>query len=174
MMIKRVMIVFIITLMASVASAIDLPATGTVEVCFTPGEDCTGEIVQEINGARREILLQAYEFTSTPIAKAMAAAARRGVRVIAILDKSQRTSKYSGATYLLHAGVPVYIDERPSIAHNKIIIVDRADVITGSFNYTRAAQEWNAENLLILRGNESLVEQYLRNFASRQSVSVQY
>lgn len=165
MLINRIFIAVIIALMASVASAIDLPATGTVEVCFTPGEDCTGEIVREINGAQREILLQAYEFTSAPIAKAIAAAARRGVQVIAILDKSQRTSKYSGATYLLRAGVPVYIDERPAIAHNKIIIVDRAEVITGSFNFTRAAQERNAENLLILWGNEPLVAQYLQNFA---------
>jgi len=164
----------ILLLVPYVAAAVELPATGSVEVCFTPGEDCTGKIIREINGARQEILLQAYEFTSTPIAKAIAAAARRGVQVVAVLDKSQRTSRYSGATYLLNAGIPVYIDERPAIAHNKIIIVDRSEVITGSFNFTKAAQERNAENLLMLRGNGPLVEQYLRYFAERQRMSVTY
>lgn len=60
--------------------------------CFTPGQDCTGQLVKLLNAARREILVQAYSFTSAPIAKALRDAHKRGVAVIVILDKSQRTS----------------------------------------------------------------------------------
>ena len=174
MLTSRILVILSIFYMSSVATGAELPSIGTVEVCFTPGENCTDEIVQEINGARHEILLQAYEFTSTPIAKAIVAAARRGVQVVAILDKSQRSGRGSKGLYLLQAGVPVYIDEQPAIAHSKIIIVDRAAVITGSFNFTKNAQERNSENMLILKGNAPLVEEYLRNFANRRALSAQY
>ena len=174
MLISRLCVVLSILLMSTVATAIELPATGTVEVCFTPGENCTGEIVQEINSARHEVLLQAYEFTSASIANAIVAAARRGVRVVAILDKSQRLGRGSKASQLLNAGIPVYIDGLPSIAHNKIIILDRDTVISGSFNFTKAAQERNSENMLILKGNAPLAEGYLRNFANRRALSAQY
>ena len=39
--------------------------------------------------------MQAYSFTSAPIAKALVEAHKRGVDVRVILDKSQRTEKYS-------------------------------------------------------------------------------
>ena len=174
MTIKNIFTIALFLLASTAANAIELPAVGTVEVCFTPGENCTGAIVREINGADHEILLQAYEFTSTPIEKALVSAARRGIRVVTILDKSQRLQRGSKASYLLKAGLPVYIDEQPVIAHNKVIIVDRQTLITGSFNFTRAAQESNAENLLIFHGNKRLVDQYTNNFASRRAASVPY
>jgi phosphatidylserine/phosphatidylglycerophosphate/cardiolipin synthase-like enzyme len=73
------------------------------------------------------------------------------VSVEAILDKSQRTAKYTGATFLANNQIPTYIDAAHAIAHNKIMIIDKQTVITGSFNFTRAAVEKNAENLLIIK-----------------------
>ena len=35
--------------------------------------------------------------------------------------------------------------------HNKIMLIDGDTIITGSFNFTKAAEESNAENLLVLR-----------------------
>jgi phosphatidylserine/phosphatidylglycerophosphate/cardiolipin synthase-like enzyme len=60
--------------------------------------------------------------------------------------------------------IPTYIDSAHAIAHNKIIIIDRSTLITGSFNFTKKAEEKNAENLLILNGNKPLVDRYIRNF----------
>jgi phosphatidylserine/phosphatidylglycerophosphate/cardiolipin synthase-like enzyme len=94
---------------------------------------------------------QVYSFTSGPIAKALTNAHKQGIKVEAILDKSQRSKRYTSATYLKKAGIPVYIDSVHAIAHNKIMIIDRETVITGSFNFTRAAEEKNAENLLIIK-----------------------
>ena len=44
-----------------------------------------------------------------------------------------------------------------------------AAVITGSFNFTQAAQHRNAENLLILRGNPALVKIYLENWQQHRA-----
>jgi phosphatidylserine/phosphatidylglycerophosphate/cardiolipin synthase-like enzyme len=76
------------------------------------------------------------------------------VKVEAILDKSQRNEKYTSATFLANVGVPTFIDDKHAIAHNKVMIIDRSTVITGSFNFTKAAEEKNAENLLIIKSKE--------------------
>jgi phosphatidylserine/phosphatidylglycerophosphate/cardiolipin synthase-like enzyme len=51
-----------------------------VIVCFTPGGNCTDAIVQALNDAKHTILVQAYSFTSAPIAKALLDAHKRGVQ----------------------------------------------------------------------------------------------
>jgi phosphatidylserine/phosphatidylglycerophosphate/cardiolipin synthase-like enzyme len=147
-------------------------------VCFTPGRDCTGLVVSEIAQAHSEILVQAYSFTSAPILSALKAAHDRGVDVEVIVDKtsarvSKSGSRYSAATYLTNAGVPVWVDTTVSIAHNKVIVIDRATVITGSFNFTAAAQYHNAENLLVIR-DSNLAGEYRANWQRRQAVSRPY
>jgi phosphatidylserine/phosphatidylglycerophosphate/cardiolipin synthase-like enzyme len=77
--------------------------------------------------------VQAYSFTSAPIAKALLEAHQRGVQVQVILDKSHRTDTYSGADFLANQGVPTKIDAAHAIAHNKLIIIDGETVLTGSF-----------------------------------------
>jgi phosphatidylserine/phosphatidylglycerophosphate/cardiolipin synthase-like enzyme len=138
-----------------------------VQVCFTPEygstPSCTQDIVDAINSTRRTILVQAYSFTSAPIAKALVEAHRRGVEVKVILDKSANTHHYSAATFLEHMGVPVWIDAQHAIAHNKVMVIDDAIVITGSFNFTKAAEEHNAENLLIIH-DPALAAHYTENW----------
>lgn len=140
-----------------------LAAPAGEKVCFTPGGECTQMIVDFIGSARHEVLMQAYSFTSAPIAKALVDAKRHGIDVRVILDKSQVTEKYSGADFLTHAGIPVLIDRKHAIAHNKVIVIDRAAVETGSFNFTKAAQSNNAENALIL-ADPALAQKYVTNW----------
>ena len=144
-----------------------------VEVYFSPKGGCTEAIVTALAAATNTVYVQAYSFTSTPIAAAIAAANRRGLKVQVILDSSQRTDKYSGADYLKNSGIPTYIDDRHAIAHNKVMIVDGAVVITGSFNFTNAAEERNAENLLIIR-DPVLAGKYLGNWLAHAVHSVPY
>lgn len=147
------------------------PADTHYEVCFTPGSDCTGMIVNEINKANSSIYLQAYSFTSKPIARAVADAKHRGIDVVVILDKSQvKNNKYSSAKYLARQQIPVYVDYQPAIAHNKVIVIDNQTVVTGSFNFTKAAQEENAENVLVIH-DKNLASIYLNNLMSRKSFS---
>jgi len=121
-----------------------------IKVFFSPKGGCTEAVVENVGKAKSTVLVQAYSFTSAPIAKALVDAAKRGVKVQVILDKSQRTEKYSGADFLLHEGVPTFIDAKHAIAHNKIMVIDSHTILTGSFNFTKAAEENNAENLLVI------------------------
>lgn len=117
--------------------------------------------------------LSKWLITSAPIAKALMNAHKRGVKVEVILDKSQRTQKYSSATFLLNVGIPVKIDAQHAIAHNKVMIIDGETVITGSFNFTRAAEENNAENLLIIQ-DKKLAERYTKNWQDHAQHSEVY
>ena len=94
-------------------------------VYFSPHGGCTDRIVRALQGARRRVLVQACSFTSEPIAEALAQAARRGVRVEVIVDKSQRTAWHTAADELVADGIPVELDTTHAIAHNKIMIIDR-------------------------------------------------
>lgn len=133
------------------------------QVYFSPDGGCTDAIAGQLNEASSTVLVQAYSFTSAPIAKALIDAKKRGVDVQVILDKSNVTAKYSAADFMLHADIPTYIDAQHAIAHNKIMIIDGGTVITGSFNFTKAAEEHNAENLLVLR-NKDLAAGYTKNW----------
>jgi phosphatidylserine/phosphatidylglycerophosphate/cardiolipin synthase-like enzyme len=143
------------------------------QVCFSPDSKCTAAIVERIDNAKSEILIQAYSFTSVPIAKALINAHKGGVKVEAVLDKSQKKERYTSATFLTNAGIPTYIDSRHAIAHNKIIIIDKETVITGSFNFTKAAEEKNAENLLIIK-SPKLAETYIDNWNKHKQHSEEY
>lgn len=146
-----------------------LPSTGTVEVAFTPGDDAAGLVVAALEQAQRQILVQAFSFTHAGIAKALIAAHKRGVEVKLIADREQ-TERIEGGKVAMIAktGVPVWLDDEHQSAHNKLIIIDAglssAALVTGSFNFTNAAQYRNAENLLLMRGNEKLVELYSDNW----------
>jgi phosphatidylserine/phosphatidylglycerophosphate/cardiolipin synthase-like enzyme len=134
-----------------------------IQVYFSPKGGCTEAVVTSLKGAKSNVLVQAYSFTSAPIAKALVEAEKRGVKVQVILDKSQRTEKYNEADFLVHEGVPTWIDAKHAIAHNKIMIIDGKTVLTGSFNFTKAAENNNAENLLVIQ-DPTLAAKYTANW----------
>lgn len=170
----KILTILSLLLLSFSAIAAPIPSTGNIEVFFSPRGGVTEAVVAEIAKAKQEILIQAYSFTSKPIAKALLDARKRGVRIDAVLDRSNATAKYSAATFLANAGIPVLIDSAHAIAHNKIIIIDGSTLITGSFNFSKAAEEKNAENLLVIKGNQRLVDQYLRNFQNHKGHSEPY
>lgn len=144
-----------------------------VQVWFSPHGGATEAVVNALNHATNTVLVQAYSFTSAPIAEALVQARRRGVKVQVILDKSQRTEKYSEADFLQHEGIPTLIDSEHAIAHNKIMLIDDYLVLTGSFNFTRAAEEHNAENLLLIN-DPVLAKRYLDNWHAHEQHSEPY
>lgn len=154
----------LLALISTAAYATDLVLNDVpAKVYFSPNGGCAQAIIDEINNAKTEILVQAYSFTSAPVAKALLEAHKRGVNVQAILDKSQRNANYSSANFLANSGIPTFIDAAHAIAHNKVMVIDGTTVITGSFNFSKKAEEKNAENLLILRSAE-LAKAYKENW----------
>jgi phosphatidylserine/phosphatidylglycerophosphate/cardiolipin synthase-like enzyme len=155
------------------AQAHEVLLNTVAEVYFSPKGGCTEAIVSEINRAKSEILVQAYSFTSKKIAKTLADAHARGVSVQVILDKSQRTARLSAAAFTARNGIPTFIDRDHAIAHNKVMIIDKLTVITGSFNFTKAAEEGNAENLLIVRSS-AMAQIYRTNWNDHRQHSVEF
>lgn len=141
---------------------------------FSPNGGCTQAAVDQVNGAKKQVLVQAYSFTSAPIAQALVEAKHRGVDVQVILDKSQRGERYSSATFLANEGVPTYIDAAHKIAHNKVMVIDGQTVITGSFNFTKSAEEGNAENLLVINNAPELAARYAQNWREHLGHSTLY
>ena len=146
-----------------------LPASGTVQVAFTPGDDAGKLIADAINSAQHQVLVQAFSFTHRKIAEALIAARRRGVDVKVIADKDQTHRIPTSVIARIAAeGVPVFTDSDHASAHNKVMVIDadspNAILITGSFNFTQAAQHKNAENVLVMRENPALIEFYLKNW----------
>ena len=70
-------------------------------------------------------------------------------------------------------GIPTFIDDRHAIAHNKIIIIDGKTVLTGSFNFTKQAEEHNAENLLVIE-DAALAAKYTQNWNTHFAHSQPY
>ena len=152
--------------------------TAKVAACFTPAEDCESVIVQVINNARTHIQVQAYSFTSLPILHALREAAQRGVAVDLVLDKSDGLKNgspklYSPAGLMAAAGAHVWIDNHSGIAHNKVIIIDGALTVGGSFNYSKNAATRNRENVTFIEGTE-VAAAFAANWEARRKVSVYF
>ena len=124
--------------------------TVEMNVCFSPDGHCEDLIVQAIRQATQEILVQCYSFTSAHLADALISAQQRGVKVRILFDKSQLTSKFSQISRLKQQDISAQVDHTVGLAHNKIMIIDQMRVITGSYNFSTAANTHNAENLLYI------------------------
>lgn len=147
-----------------------------VEAAFTPGDDIAGLIRRRIDLARSSVRVQAYLFTDRSVANALLAARKRGVAVDLIGDAAQHEAgnvRYLAA--LDRAGARVYLNPNHAASHNKIVIVDGADpaatVITGSYNFTQAAQSRNAENVVVISGNRAITDRFVANFELHRSQS---
>jgi phosphatidylserine/phosphatidylglycerophosphate/cardiolipin synthase-like enzyme len=136
---------------------------------FTPWDDAEGALRQALERAQYSIHVQTYILTSRTIAKALAQAAQRGVRVIIMADAQQHDhQRGSQLGWLATQGVTIRLETLYASAHNKIVLIDaqtpQAVVITGSYNLTYSAQANNAENILFIACDLALTQAYLRNW----------
>ncbi len=140
-----------------------------VQVLFTPGDNIAETIVQTIRKAKQSVRVQCYSFTNKAIARALLDAQRRRIEVMVLADQEQFEK---GAAFVLRefkeAGMTIKLDRSHGAAHNKVILVDDAGeypkIITGSFNFTQAAQKYNAENAVIIHDDQRLAGAYRENW----------
>jgi len=144
-------------------------STPSVGAHFSPKGGCTDALVRELKSARKEILVQAYSFTSDPITYGLIDAKKRGVDVKVLLDKENETDPHSDLHIFLEHGLSPLTDHEHAIAHNKIMIIDGKTLVTGSFNFTNQAESHNAENLLIIKGYPELLKAYRQNFEAHKA-----
>ena len=159
---------------------IDVPAGAckvsecpNITVRFSPKGGVAQAISDNILHAQTDVYVQAFSFTSIPISNALIEMKKAGKTVVVILDKENVKDNRSVLASLYSNGVPVYIDDKHAIAHNKIVIIDRHIVFTGSYNFSNAAENSNAENSIeIADGN--IAQQYLTNWQVHQEHSYLY
>jgi phosphatidylserine/phosphatidylglycerophosphate/cardiolipin synthase-like enzyme len=156
-------ILILLLFLPGLEAAAQPPEKPKISVYFSPNGGCTQAILAEIANAKASILMQAYIFQSAGIAKALVAAHKKGVKVEIILDRRQRKETYGIADFLANSGIPTRIDSVHAYAHNKVMVIDEETVITGSFNFTKSAEDKNAENLLVIK-DKGIAMKYVENW----------
>jgi len=117
-------------------------------------------VLKGVESARSSILVAAYTFTSKPIANALLAAQKRGVKVAVVADEIENTKGYSSTRFLANQGVPVRLNGNYASLHDKFMVIDGQSVQLGSFNYSARAAGNNAENAMIIWNVKQLAYQY--------------
>lgn len=135
-----------------------------IEVWFSPDQPVGARITELIQAAEHSIVVMAFNLTADPIAEALVEAAARGVQVRGLFETAQANNQGSDVERLAQAGIEVIYDSNPRNMHHKVMVIDEQVVITGSYNFSRSAEERNDENLLVISSAE-LAEQYLLEFS---------
>ena len=154
-------------------------STAVVTALFSPEDNVQKTLVNTINNAQRNILVQAYLFTDERIGNALIAAHKRGVNVEILLDSDMALGGKNVLTMqFFEAGIPVRLETHYENAHNKIMIFDhdtaKALVVTGSYNFTYSAQKRNAENVVMIRNAPAIVARYVDNWRKHAEQAMPY
>jgi hypothetical protein len=132
-------------------------------VYFCPQDNCSINLINQINRAVSTIDVAIYSFTHSEISRALISAKNRGVVVRVIFDSGQTNSEYSEYAKLDEYGFDVKKKSGDGYMHNKFMVIDSKIVITGSFNYSMNADTKNNENIIVL-GDEFLASKYVFEF----------
>lgn len=141
-----------------------IKAQGTdIYVFFSPEDNIEEIILKRIKKAGKSIHFMAFSFTSGKISDAMIDVFKKGVKVSGIIEKDGSDSRYSEYIKMKIEGIPVRLDKNRFIMHHKVIIIDGETLITGSYNFSKNANESNDENILIIE-NRDISELFLTEF----------
>lgn len=127
--------------------------------------------MRTIDDSQHEILAMVYSFTSERIAEALVRASKRGVTVRMVSDRTNLHGRGSKTPMLEAAGIDVKYDLVHRIMHNKVGIFDRQAFSTGSFNWTEAAENSNAENLHVI-WDAAWTQEVLTQWNELEAISV--
>ncbi len=155
----------VITWLEEINKTLVLPAKAdsTEQVYFSPGDDCLNAIRQQLRSAVSTIRICVFTISDDRIAHEIKSAHRRGVSVRVLTDNDKSLDLGSDIEELANAGVEVKMDYTRNHMHHKFAVIDKEYLITGSYNWTRSAANYNHENLL-LTSEKDVVKQYLREF----------
>lgn len=161
---KRVLTVFVwIFMLTCTIYGEDVNIKPQVELYFTGKDDCTKILADKIGKAKKTIYFCTYSLTDPYIAAALAKARKRGVTVSGVTEKQNAGGKGAKFAELKSAGVDIYLDDNSALMHHKFIIIDGYIVGTGSFNWTKNANEKNNENLIFLEG-EDIADRFYKEY----------
>lgn len=121
-------------------------------VYFSPRGGCEDQVIYWMNRANKSVHVLIYIFTLDSVGDALINASNRGIEVKVVFEKKE-IDRYSEYQRLKNSGIGIRNDTNSDEMHNKVMIVDGIIVLTGSFNWSRNAEENNDENLIIIRSS---------------------
>lgn len=130
------------------------------ELGFSPNGESLQIVLRGISDAKKSVLVAAYSFTSRSVSEALLAAHKRGIKVAVVADQKGNSTRYTAVNFLANHGVSVRLNGNYTIMHHKFMVIDGISVQLGSFNYSSAAVDKNAENVLLLKGVPDIASQY--------------
>jgi phosphatidylserine/phosphatidylglycerophosphate/cardiolipin synthase-like enzyme len=122
-----------------------LAETCNVQSHFTPREKMQGFIIQELQHAKTSIHASLYGVTNQPIVNTLIALkkANPNLDIQVCLDNRQSRVRGSQVKALADAGIKVYIKKSVLLDHDKYVVIDSTEVITGSWNWSYSAEHQN-------------------------------
>lgn len=168
----------------AMCSPVPITYAATIETGFSPEGTALQLVLKTIETSHQEIRLMGYSFTSPEVVRALVQAKRRGVDVKVVLDwksnagKNNNTSK-AAMNLLAGAGIPVRTVSTYKILHDKVIVLALPLTLSNhkppaikhlprtKYNFTRAADRSNSENVLVVWDDPVVASSYLKHWASR-------
>lgn len=144
----------------------------TVYAFFSPRDDIRSIIIRCIELETNEIICAAFRLTDQQITQALLDAINRGVKVVFIVDREGISALNSKLLHLIDKGIPIYyfppledissmVHKSFGLMHNKIMSFKSQEmIITGSFNFTKSAQDRNRENIIVIKNNDEIFNRY--------------
>jgi len=143
-----------------------------IETCFAPEDHCSGKLIDLINSSRSSIRFMAFSFTDNAIGRAMAERSRASVQVSGVFETRDSDTEYCEYAYLKQNKTDVLLDGNKYNMHHKVFIIDDKTVVTGSYNFTNNADNFNDENLLIIHSPDLaalFAEEFKRVYAQAKN-----
>ena len=132
---------------------------------FSPGEHCWRQINHRLSSTQTSVDLCVFTITDNRIARVIEETHRRGVKIRIISDNDKAHDEGSDIIDLARTGIAVKVDVTPYHMHHKYAIFDNKVLITGSYNWTRSAAEYNEENIIDSQ-DPKLIAPFAKHFAA--------
>jgi phosphatidylserine/phosphatidylglycerophosphate/cardiolipin synthase-like enzyme len=146
----------------------------TVETLFS--EENVSDRISELVRNAKSVKFMAFSFTDDQLGSAMRQVKANGGSVEGVFERVGANSKYGEYQPLKDAGADVHLDGNQSFMHHKVIILDEETdnpiVITGSYNFSKGADDNNDENALIISGDKALTQKYVEEFKRVKSAAI--
>lgn len=133
------------------------------EAFFSPHDDCVSKIVRLFKQSRNSVEVCVFTITDDRIKNAITEAYGRGIRIRIISDDDKSHDLGSDIEQLDRMGIPVRCDRSDYHMHHKYALFDQKQVMTGSYNWTRSAANFNNENFIVT-ADKHLVNDFSRAF----------
>ncbi len=142
---------------------LDSPVSRTMEAWFTPGLRAVGRLRGLMGNCRKTLDVCMFTITHDDLAESLLNAQKRKVRVRIITDDEKVNDLGSDIRRLEQHGIEIRTDSSPAHMHHKFAIFDGSIMVTGSFNWTRAAVEYNQDSFIVT-DEEALVKSHVKEF----------